>query len=79
MLFLYQTKQKQNTLRKYRIKAVIDKEKGDYIGPRALVAIIGLQTATCVSRKVENWPEEFLMQHAATKSSLITEWQFGQL
>ena len=59
MLFLYQTKQKQNTLRNYRIKAVIDKEKGDYIGPRALVAIIGLKTATCVSRRVENWPAEF--------------------
>ena len=54
MLFLYQTKQKQNTRRKYRIKAVIDKEKGDYIGPRALVAIIGVKTATCVSRRVDN-------------------------
>ena len=50
-------------------------------GPRALVAIIGLKTATFVSRKeqggeigLQNFP--LPMQHVATKMSLITEWQF---
>ena len=53
-------------------------------GPRALVAIIGLKTATFVSRKeqggefgLQSFP--LPMQHVATKMSLITEWQFWQL